>query len=202
MTLPSGLQIPYAKIVTAATDSTGTLQLEQLVSWLEDEWLATYDTMSHHKVNAMQFQDHGHTFLYDLASEYSADTDDRLVAAHGISIRNQLKRDKSRMQGFLGGRINIPGKGLFDKGHALAHGMGGGLDANLFPQKPELNLGRSEAGKLYRKMERYAAKFPGTFVFSRLIYDDNSWVPCSLEFGVLLPDNRLWVEWFENYSQS
>lgn len=102
------------------------------------------------------------------------------------------------MRGFLGGVIEIPGKGTFDKGHALAHAMGGGLDENLFPQNPELNRGRSPEGRIYRKMERYVAKHPGTFAFSRLIYDDSSWVPSSLEFGILMQTHELWVEWFQN----
>lgn len=59
-------------------------------------------------------------------------------------------------------------------------------------------LGRSEAGRVYRRMERYGSDHPGTFVFSRLIYTDNSWVPSFLEYGVLMPDGKLWVEWFEN----
>jgi len=31
-----------------------------------------------------------------------------------------------------------------------------------------------------------------------MIYSDDSWVPSSLEYGVLKPDGELWVEWFEN----
>ena len=197
-TLEPKLQIPYSKIVQAALDSAGALKLAKLIPMLENEWLATYDEMCMHRANVMQFQDQGNTFLYDLASEYYPDNDDRLVAAHGLSRKPGTKRDKSRMQGFLGGLIDIPGKGQFNKGHALAHGMGGGMNANLFPQKPALNLGRSEEGRLYRNMERYAAKYPGTLVFSRLIYHDESWVPCALEYGVLLPEGRLWVELFEN----
>jgi len=69
---------------------------------------------------------------------------------------------------------------------------------NLFPQRPELNRGLSAAGKQYRQMETYAAKHPGTFVFSRLLYADATWVPVSLEYGILLPEAKLWVEQFAN----
>jgi hypothetical protein len=55
--------------------------------------------------------------------------------------------------------------------------MGGGLDVNLFPQRPDLNRGRSSAGKTYRKMEAYAAQYPGTFTFSRVLYMNEAWVP-------------------------
>lgn len=198
MALEKAFQIPYAKAVMAATDSLGTIITEELIRILEDEWLATYCAMSSHGANVMQFLDQGFAFLYDQASANASDVDDRLVAAHGRSIQNERKRDKSRMRGFLGGGIDVPGKGKFDKGHVLANAMGGGLDVNLFPQRPELNQGRSEAGRVYRRMEQYAADHPGTFVFSRMIYTDNSWVPSSLEYGVLMPDGKLRVEWFEN----
>ncbi|MGZ8182549.1 MAG: hypothetical protein ACXWT1_11350 [Methylobacter sp.] len=198
MALPPEVQIPYPQMVEAATDSVGTLVMEDLIQFLEDEWIATYYDMSPHSPSVMKFQGHGFIFLYDQASVNASDVDDRLVAAYGWSTANTQKKDKSRMRGFLGGGIDIPGKGEFDKGHALAHAMGGGLDANLFPQRPELNRGRSEAGRAYRRMEKYAASYGGTFVFSRLIYGDSSWVPSFLEYGVLMQDEKLWVEWFEN----
>jgi len=198
MVLAQSFSIPYSQIVESVTDSTGMIDIEELIRILENEWIATYYDMSSHSPCVMKFPDHGHTFLYDQASANTGEVDDRLVAAYGRSMPHDRKRDKARIQGFLGGGIDIPGKGSFDKGHALAHAMGGGLDVNLFPQRPELNRGRSEAGRVYRRMERYAADHPGTFAFSRLIYSDNSWVPSSLEYGVLMPDEKLWVEWFEN----
>lgn len=198
MALPPEIQIPYPKIVEAATDSAGTLVMEDLVQFVEDEWVATYYDMSPHNPTIMKFQDQCFTFLYDQASANGSDIEDRLVAAYGWSIANEKKKDESRMRGFLGGGIDIPGKEKFDKGHVLAHSMGGGLDVNLFPQRPELNRGRSAAGRVYRRMEKYAAAHDGTFVFSRLIYTDRSWVPSSLEYGVLMEDKKLWVEWFEN----
>jgi hypothetical protein len=196
--LAQPLQIPYADIVATATNPSGTININELIQFLEDEWSATYYDMSSHNPCIMKFSDQGFTFLYDQASANTDDVDDRLVAAYGFSTANDHKRDSSRIQGFLGGGLDISGKGKFDKGHALAHAMGGGLDVNLFPQNPELNRGRSEAGKVYRKMEKFAADHPGTFVFSRLIYSNDSWVPTSLEYGVLKPDGELWVEWFEN----
>lgn len=192
-------QISYTDIVTECADSSGIIHIEKLIQPLEDKWLSTYRKMCSHVPSVMQFPDQGFTFLYDVASVNSNDVDDRLVVAYGRSTSNEHNRDNSRIAGFLGGGLNITGKGKFDKGHALAHAMGGGLDANLFPQKPELNRGRSEAGRIYRRMERYAANHQGVFVFSRLIYSDNSWVPSSLEYGVLMEDGKFWVECFDNW---
>jgi hypothetical protein len=163
------LQIPYADIVATVTAPSGTIKIEDLIQFLEDEWHATYYDMSSHNPCVMKVSDQVGTFLYDQASASTNDVGDRLVAAHGFSTANDHKRDKSRINGFLGGGLDVLGKGKFDKGHALAHAMGGGLDVNLFPQNPELNRGTSEAGKIYRSMERFAAEHPGAFVFSRLI---------------------------------
>jgi hypothetical protein len=198
MALVKKMQIPYQKVVEAAMDSAGTLVIVDVIRFLEDEWVATYCDMGTHKPSVMRFQDQGFTFLFDHASANSSDVDDRLVAAYGWSTSSGQQKDKNRMRGFLGGGLDIPRKGKFDKGHALAHAMGGGLDANLFPQRPELNRGKSEAGRVYRRMEKYAAGHPGTFVFSRFIYSDSSWAPTSLEYGLLMQDGKLWVEWFEN----
>jgi hypothetical protein len=145
-----------------------------------------------------QCDDHGFTFLFDLPSASAPTAADRLVAAFGRSAHPVSARDASRIRGFLGGRIEIAGKGIFDKGHAMAHASGGGLDVNLFPQRPELNRGRSPAGKIYRKMERYAANAPGTFVFSRFVYHDETWLPIELEYGILRSDGTFWVEQFAN----
>ncbi|MFA6445257.1 MAG: hypothetical protein WCV99_23215, partial [Sterolibacterium sp.] len=109
---------------------------------LIDDWLAAYDEMCRHAPNVLSFDDHGFTFLFDLASPKNPEADDRLVAAYGSSSPAPTRRDAARIRGFLGGGLDTPGKGRYDKGHALAHAIGGGLDANLFPQRPELNRGR------------------------------------------------------------
>jgi hypothetical protein len=165
---------------------------------LEKAWLRVYRSRSKHEPTVAEFEDDGFTFLYDQASASITEVDDRLIAAFGNSRAQDRKRDASRLRGFLGGRLNIPGKGVFDKGHALAHSMGGGLDANLFPQNPDLNRGRSAEGRRFRRMERFAAKHPGTFTFLHLLYRDESWVPCALEYGLLEPDGNLQVERFDN----
>jgi hypothetical protein len=171
-----------------------------LTETLVDAWIAEYYEMISHDPYILDVPDRGFNFLFDLtlAKHDKNDPDrpdDRVVAAYGLSRAPEAKRDASRIRGFgdIGGR-----KGAADKGHLMAHSMGGSLDINVFPQRPEVNRGRSAEGKRYRAMERYAATHPGTCVFSRLIYGDDSWVPRALEYGILLPDPRLWVERFPN----
>lgn len=193
------MQIDYLELEKAArdTDTQGVIVIENLVKLLEDEWLAAYYDMSSHNPMVLQFPYQGFIYLFDQASANTSDVDDRLVAAYGISSKEKYKKDKNRQREFLGGGLDILGKGKFDKGHVIARSIGGGLDVNLVPQRSELNQGTSEAGKIYRRMEDHAEKHPGTFVFSRLIYNDDSWVPSALEYGIM-KDGRLWVEWFEN----
>jgi hypothetical protein len=46
-------------------------------------------------------------------------------------------------------------------------------------------------------MERYAAAHPRTPLFVRPYYDDTTWVPTTIDFGVLR-DGGLWWERFRN----
>jgi hypothetical protein len=86
----------------------------------------------------------------------------------------------------------------FDKGHFIAHYLGGGTQLNLFAQRRDLNRGWSAEGKLYREMERYCFEHPGTLCFHRPIYLDDSSRPAALDFGLLRQDGRLWVARFDN----
>jgi hypothetical protein len=90
----------------------------------------------------------------------------------------------------------------YDKGHFIGHAMGGLLHINLFPQSKSINRGWSELGKLYRKMERYCEKNPGTYCFSRPIYAGYSAHPQLIEFGVLKHDGHFWVNQFPNCDSS
>ena len=71
------------------------------------------------------------------------------------------------------------------------------MDLNLFPQAAALNRGRSEEGKRWRDMERYAERHPGTPLFVRPIYDANTWTPAALDLAILMK-TRLRAEHFSN----
>ena len=85
-----------------------------------------------------------------------------------------------------------------DRGHFLGHASGGVLDINLFPQRRDLNRGWSEEGKLFRRMELYVANHAGLFFYHRPMYDDATWIPAKLEYGLLMEDERWWIEQFQN----
>lgn len=194
--------ISYAKLTSNARDSNSRISLPLLIPKLEDAWLLAYRQSCHHKPDILCFTDSGYTYLFDFNSSArtgSCDTvDDRVIVVHGFSHQPKSHRDANRIRGFLGGGITIPNRGNFDKGHFAAHSAGGGLDVNLFPQRASFNRGWSAAGKIYRQMENQAAANPGSFIFSRPIYNDDSWIPKEIEYGVLLSEGRLWVETFRN----
>jgi hypothetical protein len=128
---------------------------------------------------------------------YDQTIEDRVAAVLGTSTRAEEKRDTSRSRGCVGPTEELLGTER-DKGHFMAHCIGGGLDVNVFSQERCLNRGRSPQGKIYRQMETYCYEQPGTFCFSHPIYADGSSVPGWLEFGVLKDDQTLWVEVFDN----
>lgn len=139
------------------------------------------------------------SFVFDLTHE-------RVVVAYALSTKQLTRRDSARIRGFPNVNASVRkalGASAFmvDKGHFLGHASGGTLDINLFPQRRELNRGWSEEGKRFRKMEKYVADHSGTFFYHRPFYDDDTWVPEILEYGVLLEDTNWWIEHFHNKAQ-
>lgn len=79
-----------------------------------------------------------------------------------------------------------------DVGHLAAHAAAGPPDVNFFPQRSDLNRGHSPGGKVYRSLESYVARNPGTAYFSRLLYDGSDTpIPHFIELGLVLDFKRL-----------
>ncbi|UCG15016.1 MAG: hypothetical protein JSU72_17115 [Deltaproteobacteria bacterium] len=163
---------------------------EQVDSWCQ-EYGAKFQPAELSEIN-LDFA----VFLFDHAAE-------RVTLAYALSVEQLMKRDASRMRGFPDVNVSIR-KGLeqesftADKGHFLGHASGGILDINLFPHRRELNRGWSADGKRFRSMERYVAEHPGVFFFHRPVYDDSTWIPHYLTYGVLINDTKWWVGTFRN----
>ncbi|MBF0095689.1 MAG: hypothetical protein HQL34_14225, partial [Alphaproteobacteria bacterium] len=139
--------------------------------------------------------------IFDLTSMDCSNSEiqeDRVIAILGRSCPPAVPRDAGRMRGFLGPTRDVFGEG-YDKGHFIAHSLGGDvLDSlNWFRQEHRLNRGWSDEGRAYRRLERLCAGRPGTFLFSRPLYLTPSARPDHLEFGVLI-DCRLEVCRFDN----
>lgn len=160
-----------------------------------EEWCEDYADR-HRDANLSEVLLDFAVFLFDHSAE-------RVVLAYALSVEQLLERDASRMAGFpdVNAGIRAGGAGaefVADKGHFLGHASGGILDINLFPHRRELNRGWSAEGRRFRAMERHVAEHLGTFFYHRPIYDDETWVPVRLEYGVLVDHRDWWIDTFRN----
>jgi DNA/RNA non-specific endonuclease len=202
----------YENIIQKVARLNPTAIIAYLDDTLPELWSVDYLAMpgSTQNLVTVTFGDEGRAghfcrYLFDHASnqyhienkkdrpKFSAE--DRVAAVWGTSRRERADtRDKARMKGFLKARWRDRGD---DRGHFFAHTMGGGLDINLFPQAARVNR-----GSVWRQMEQYCSKNPGTFCFIRPFYTDESWRPARLEYGVVKMGQdrapQFWGYVFEN----
>ena len=203
--LPSQYAVDYDALLAAARAESETNAAFVLREQLLFKWRDLYMATVAHVTNIVRFQFATFEYIFDHYSQleatgevpYDQTIQDRVVAVIGTSARAEERRDSSRRRGWAGPTEEFLGTER-DKGHFMAHCIGGGLDVNVFLQERRLNRGWSLQGKVYRQMENYCYEQPGTFCFSHPIYADGSSVPRWLEFGLLRADHTLWVELFDN----
>lgn len=175
---------------------------------LPKRWMAEYKKATARPTNILRIELGSFAYMFDFVTELEIEgvlapgtvREDRLVAGHGFSSADIGGREHGRMRGWVGPTEKYLGQGR-DKGHVFGRALGGrvdGLEINLFSQARALNRGWSERGKLFRKMEQHCATHPGTFCYFRPRYCDELACPASVEFGILLPQKKLWVEEFQN----
>lgn len=132
------------------------------------------------EVELLEFSDGAFDFLFDYTLE-------RTVLAHGLSRTTAPgTRDGSYHKGY-------PGRAGFEKGHAMAHAMGGREGGpNYFPQRAALNRRLSPKGHLWRDIETWLAANAGVYAFVRMSYppgdpgDEPAWV----EYGIFDGDRQ------------
>src|SRR5215510_664166 len=99
---------------------------------------------------------------------YALDYAALLSAGRADSTANVSTSRGARMKGWFWSTEEFVSANR-DRGHFIAHSIGGGLDVNVFWQDRDLNRGWSPEGKIFRQMETYCQEHPGTFCFSRPI---------------------------------
>jgi hypothetical protein len=142
-----------------------------------------------------------YTIFFDCTQDYSDDIYGRaarVVFVYGRSAPSASARNHRRMSQFLGAFKNQPEYVGYDKGHFIAHSNDGQIDQNLYPQLKELNRGLSLQGKLFRSMERYLQKNEGLFYFVRPVYNNLTWIPDKIDFGIYTKERGLLLNRFDN----
>ena len=189
-----GDRVPYLESVFA---QAGRPAPDALSDWDHrvDEWCDEYRSQFG-DCRVLEINLTTAVFIFDRTHE-------RVVVAYGVATAPPRARDRTRMRQFPDVNIGVGvamGDEAFaaDRGHFLSHAAGGDLDINLFPQRRELNRGWSPEGRRFREMEKYTATHLGTFHYHRAEYDDLTWIPATLEYGVLRKDRDWWIERFRN----
>jgi hypothetical protein len=207
MIQPTKGMVDYVAIMKG-TDIGSTDLTTFLLEELPYVWRDAYMEMTARQTNIVRWRYGAFEYLFDDhasleatgAVHYDPNVEARLVAALGCSDPRETARDDYRLKGWVGATEKIFGK-EWDKGHFIAHSIGGavdGLEANVFVQLRHLNRGWSAAGKRFREMEQHCVLNRGTFCFSRPLYVDETARPAFVEFGVLKNNRELWVECFDN----
>ena len=197
-----------------APDRT-TEQLKECQDYFVSLWFELY----RQSLRELGYEDDGEPAVYDWDSfTYCADhtfddavrsnweqngrEDSRIIAVVGHSRPTTAKREDDRLRWHGDSFRREYGESArhfpFDKGHFVAHSLGGHVDNGIFAQRRSINRGWCELGRRFRAMESYAQANPDTFLFSRPIYGDGSLHPFFLEYGVLLNDGKWWIDVFPN----
>ncbi|HMK06175.1 MAG TPA: hypothetical protein VK476_01510 [Flavobacterium sp.] len=192
--------IDYGTLLNEGENSDNHSLPDFLAEELPYLWFAAYKSASSHEANVNRFWHNTFEYIFDDCS--TSEIEARLVAVVGKSnpVKKLRAKDDNRLKGWIGPTQKTFGH-EWDKGHFIAHSIGGaidGVEVNVFPQKRAINRGRSSEGVLFRQMEIFCGQNPGTFCFNRPLYRDESARPAYFEFGVLKPDNTLWVHLFDN----
>ncbi|MGC3992035.1 MAG: hypothetical protein QM796_20550 [Chthoniobacteraceae bacterium] len=180
---------------------------EFLLQELPYIWREHYLRMTARETTLLSIEYQGFQYYYDHytylevkgALPHSETDEDRVIGVIGRSMRAETGRAEASawLKGLIGGTEERWGK-HFDKGHFIAHSMGGGLQLNIFPQRRDINRGWSVEGKRFREMEKYCVLHPGTLCFHRPIYLDEGFKPAALDFGFVTEEGELLVERFDN----
>jgi hypothetical protein len=197
----------YYKIFAEVQD----IDYEEGVHWLERELELSLTKAYEEKfkgADVRHFNDTGRR-LYTLFFDCTQDLGDdpygraaRVVFVYGKSAPGMTVRDHKRMSQFFGAFKNQPEYVGYDKGHFIAHSNDGQIDQNLYPQLKELNRGLSPQGKLFRSMERYLQRNEDLFYFVRPVYNDLTWIPDQIEFGIFTKERGLLLNRFDNQKRA
>jgi hypothetical protein len=168
----------------------GTDILADLPGHLLDLWYEDYaQTYPKSELVLVRLEAEGSsfTYLFDINRQ-------RVIGSVGLPSFVSHKRDASRMAGHP-----LANSKLYDRGHLLAHSLGGGADINLVPQLSKVN--RVDFQKIERIARRLASENVRCVYFVRPIYpiesvsaDEASQLPSWIEQGLVGETGNLTYE--------
>jgi hypothetical protein len=120
----------------------------------------------------------------------------RVVGVWGRVGAAATPRDRARQSGFLPDPARWSAAG-YDRGHFVAHSLGGGMDINIFPQARHVNRGTSPEGRRWRGIERRLAGRCNALIFVRPIYASPGWIPARVEVATVV-DGEVELDCFDN----
>ncbi|MBS1703272.1 MAG: hypothetical protein JST12_16530 [Armatimonadetes bacterium] len=192
--------LPYQEIWNACRGLSFEKRLAQLKAELDEAWVWLYE-QSVPDLGRYELAEFGSaSYLHDTRSDDEDELESRVVYACALSEPNPNAREPFGMRAPLCCREfgQTKDEFPFDRGHFIAHSLGGFDQIGLYPQRRDVNRGVGDLGRKYVAMERYARRHAGTFLFCRPIYGDNTVHPFWIEFGVLKENGEFWVEVFPN----
>jgi hypothetical protein len=153
----------YQQLFIGTKDADLKIIIEYLCEELPYLWTEDYKDSCNHATDICRISVGNFEYIFDdclgsdkLGVNPNSKIESRVVAAFGKSSQWVKKRDDYRLRGWLGPTNTFLGM-LWDKGHYIAHCIGGAVDhaeLNVFKQRRDLNRGWSEEEKIFRKMEK------------------------------------------------
>ena len=134
----------YEAILDSARREAGAEFVATFARDLAYEWCEIYEAMSNRTTKIVRFQCGTFEYLYDDYASleaagrvpYDPVMEARLVAGSGYSLFQEKARDDFRLRGWVGATETTFGR-EWDKGHFIAHSIGGAVDraeVNVFVQ--------------------------------------------------------------------
>ncbi|MDO9212561.1 MAG: DNA/RNA non-specific endonuclease [Methylococcales bacterium] len=177
----------FKKLEEYSTYSVCKSTIEYIIGILLDDYYENINLATPEIVETTQTK---FSYLFDI-------THQRLIAAWGFSKgKNTEPRDKIRVDRKWkpGGDLkNDNGRPLYEKGHAIAHSLGGGADINFVAQLAALNKGA------FKVLENKAMTNPDSFYFVYWEYPNvETQVPSNVVQGLIYPSGHGSIKQFAN----
>lgn len=136
-------RIEYEALIANIPTAECNDHFGELVEALEGEWLHFYKEMTPRITNISGQIINGFEYVYDDYASlekagkvpFSETIESRVVYVHGRSQPTTAKRNFSRQKGWVGPTEMYLGAST-DKGHFMAHSIGGGLEIKCLRSRP------------------------------------------------------------------